>query len=175
MSKCQLVQTTHVTEKNTKRPLNIANYKWIEEGTPLYPEKDCTLHTFLLDNGFLYVPSGFFVFANEEPALNNTNEMVEMLKVSLVAMDGYVIRVLPEGYKPCAKTSRRYQEMKALQPSPHVTVKGIVLDDWKLKGRAEVLKYTIDMVDGGVYHPEGVVVCEHASLFMAQHFDVIAR
>jgi hypothetical protein len=171
-----MVQTLHVFDKNLNLPMNMSKRVWVEEGSPLSPEKECKLHAFLVTNGFLYVPSGFFVFTipagillhtkgkNISPSMSVTN--------TLVAEPRCVIRVLPEGYKPCLKISRRYEQMKALQRSQHITVADIVFDQWKLKGRREVLDYTIDMVDGGVYDPEGTMVKEFASLFMAENFVV---
>ena len=131
-------------------------------------EEGCQLHAFLLANGFMYVPSGFFIFSEKGSALQSTATVI-----TKAAGSDCVIRVLPDGYKPCLKSSRRYAQLKKLQPSRHVVVGDIVFDQWKLKGRREMLDYTIDMVDGGVYDPEGTMVNEFTSLFMAEHFVVV--
>ena len=167
MAKCGIVHTVHTFGRKNKEVVNVSSFVLEEEGTPLNSEEGCQLHAFLLANGFMYVPSGFFIFSEKGSMLQST-----ALVITMAAGSDCVIRVLPDGYKPCLKSSRRYAQLKKLQPSRHVVVADIVCGHWKLKGRREVLGFTIDMLDGGVYDTEGVMVNEYASMFMSEHFDV---
>lgn len=165
MSKCNLVQTFHIIEKTTGMRFNLGNDRWLDEETLFDLEINCPLHAFLVANDFKYVPCGFTVFTSKM-------KLASVRRVTMFAQPKAVIRVVPNGYKPCLKSSLHYPGLKAMQPSPHITIGNIVFDQWKLNRRKEILDYTIDMVDGGVYNPEGVLISECANLFMLEHFTV---
>lgn len=169
MAKCGVIHTQQWFVKEAKVKMKTSSRILEEEHPAFNAEVNCKLHAFLLSKGLMYVPSNFFVFAKK--AIHTKNEL---LAVTMAAENDCVIRVLPVGYKPCSKKSRRYEQIKAIQPSPHVTIAEIVCNHWKLKGRRDVLEFTVDMVDGGVYDTEGTMMHAYTSVFMMDHFEVIA-